>query len=891
MTSQALDNSDASEVQEPRGNPLGLAKTEPAQLGAQEKARLLLELWELQQAGAQEEEVLREAEEAQESLAETVEELRRVVLHAEAELHDRREEERSRGDHQLSDGVAETPGEGGEALPPDLARTLAEQKAGLEALQARHHALSMLMEQASHEDARFEDWADEVGDSGTSLRMQRALRETEDLERELDRLKRSESRLRKEHKNWAEQMHEEVREVEAQAQDDRYALREQLAVLSAEGEVLDAEIEGAHCGMEQVLQRLRQEESMLQNEAHDSHLLEESRSTMRQSQIQELKAIARSLREENEDPTLWPPSRSSKGSRLLTPRSMCQDDDPMGSRRSSSSRRKRPNRSLLDELQSPSPRPSLSSPRPGSAREDGQKQSSAKLQAPRGTLHLGVNMAAACTTLQKQAQPASSSSSSSKVHQTFTVPQHCASDQDRFTIRVDKKSGKSLGVHIDPDLTILSVDDEGLLPDWNRSNRENPVSAGHKIVEVNGRTEKKHMVKLLKSNQILNIALVSQGVSSKREALRKGRLRSTRSTMSGYNCTGAVRVSNDDEDRRSVASSGDGDAVSVGSAASSRPLREISSTKLSIIGEDSTITGDGSSRSSSNAGDVIGNALAELDATLDANSQARRISVFSLEDEDDVTRTEANSNERGSLEARYDALEKMGLDEHSPRPASNRPDSSPQSEAFGDVGNSLQPEVFRSSQIALPPAAHRHQVVSQSMCSEDDESGSGHDSPSSARKRRTSIGWRYDTLDAGEAVAVIATESNHEGCRGDLEWAIAGSSRAPGTALGELSWAGPSYFEVIQDDSERWVLRAQAPSDAIQGLPDFVLHTVVAVRPEWRDPDGRIFSVRLRNVGGERVEYSFRTATREARATWVRDLTELVTESRRNVTSPRSRTM
>jgi len=195
-----------------------------------------------------------------------------------------------------------------------------------------------------------------------------------------------------------------------------------------------------------------------------------------------------------------------------------------------------------------------------------------------------VNMAAACTTLQKQAQPASSSSSSSKVHQTFTVPQHCASDQDRFTIRVDKKSGKSLGVHIDPDLTILSVDDEGLLPDWNRSNRENPVSAGHKIVEVNGRTEKKHMVKLLKSNQILNIALVSQGVSSKREALRKGRLRSTRSTMSGYNCTGAVRVSNDDEDRRSVASSGDGDAVSVGSAASSRPLRAQPSPGMAAVG-------------------------------------------------------------------------------------------------------------------------------------------------------------------------------------------------------------------------------------------------------------------------------------------------------------------
>jgi|EP00427_Karlodinium_veneficum_P007720 hypothetical protein len=194
--------------------------------------------------------------------------------------------------------------------------------------------------------------------------------------------------------------------------------------------------------------------------------------------------------------------------------------------------------------------------------------------------------------------------------------------------------------------------------------------------------------------------------------------RARSSLLNSYHAAGASRVNLDEsEDALSVDSSDSGvnrglDALIL---AGKRP-----DTKLSIIGEDSTITGDGSNCSSSNAEDAM---LVNVEGSQahDRSSPSDGMSkrAFSLLDEDERLSLESPTHD-ASLELNYDALERMG----------------------------------KSSISALSTSASGALVVAMDSGDEDSSVSPDTNNP----HRRSSIGWRYDHLDVGDAVASLANE-------------------------------------------------------------------------------------------------------------------------------------
>merc|ERR1712232_999798 len=114
-------------------------------------------------------------------------------------------------------------------------------------------------------------------------------------------------------------------------------------------------------------------------------------------------------------------------------------------------------------------------------------------------------------------------------------------------------------------------------------------------------------------------------------------------------------------------------------------------------------------------------------------------------------------------------------------------------------------------------------------------------------------------------------------CRGILEWTIRDA------VVSDLPprWAGPCLFEVDNDSAGRRTLRGRlldSPEGEELAIP---LLAVTAVREEREEAaDGHTFCIKHKASNGERIELRLRAQTRAARKTWVRDLCELVGETR-----------
>lgn len=100
-----------------------------------------------------------------------------------------------------------------------------------------------------------------------------------------------------------------------------------------------------------------------------------------------------------------------------------------------------------------------------------------------------------------------SSSSTATATQQQEAPPH------EVTLMLDRSSGSSLGVTFDSATFVISaVDCEGLAASWNASNPDKELRPGHRIVQVNGRTDALGMHERLQSQEPLEIKVAREVV-------------------------------------------------------------------------------------------------------------------------------------------------------------------------------------------------------------------------------------------------------------------------------------------------------------------------------------------------------------------------------------------
>jgi len=85
-----------------------------------------------------------------------------------------------------------------------------------------------------------------------------------------------------------------------------------------------------------------------------------------------------------------------------------------------------------------------------------------------------------------------------------------SSKESSFSIHLDKRDGRSLGINVDIDELSLIIEEivPGLIMDWNIANPKDAVMEGDSIVEVNGMARAPDMVDQLKQNQLINARIL-----------------------------------------------------------------------------------------------------------------------------------------------------------------------------------------------------------------------------------------------------------------------------------------------------------------------------------------------------------------------------------------------
>lgn len=503
-----------------------------------------------------------------------------------------------------------------------------------------------------------------------------------------------------------------------------------------------------------------------------------------------------------------------------------------------------------------------------------------------------------------------------------------------MTIKVDRTSGTSLGIGVDQELIITAIEDEGLIAAWNGTHSLSSICAGYQIVEVNGRLDLKKMIKHLKARRPVEIKLKWKGLNKKSTLIRAraSTLRKERcSTLGTYNCNGVMRINLDDND----------DASSVASSGSRRSTRSIGNeatqSKLSVIGEDSTIAGSSNSSSSNS------NSSAET---------GRR--NFSIADPEERLSPGTLLN-RDTLEANYDALDRFGR-ASTKEPEMCRMDSGASDEDVsmccpeGHPGGAVKPrrsieQCYEHLDVQLPPstagpgiaapdvletitaaAGEKLEVARPLLDSStalqlspldrletsDNSPATGNvldDSLMSELRPDADVESIVANISNGdgplisEPVAVPESDSILElkvgdgdkvktvtvppGCRGMLEWSLRESNASPDDIV---HWSKPRFFEAAMDEQRRYLLRSQRQEMPVTpslkaneaGELEIALLAVTAVRLDRRDPEERIFSVRHRAASGERVECLFRAPDPTACTEWTRGLMALITDLRRS---------
>merc|ERR1719433_244819 len=77
-----------------------------------------------------------------------------------------------------------------------------------------------------------------------------------------------------------------------------------------------------------------------------------------------------------------------------------------------------------------------------------------------------------------------------------------------FYVRINKTPGSGLGLELDEDtLKVTTVDEEGLVADWNSANPHAAIRPGTRIVEVNGQMGVEQILDRLIQDTMLEIAL------------------------------------------------------------------------------------------------------------------------------------------------------------------------------------------------------------------------------------------------------------------------------------------------------------------------------------------------------------------------------------------------
>lgn len=78
---------------------------------------------------------------------------------------------------------------------------------------------------------------------------------------------------------------------------------------------------------------------------------------------------------------------------------------------------------------------------------------------------------------------------------------------------LDKSSGSSLGITVGPSLDVTSIDADGLVASWNAANVGKEVKLGHRIVQVNGKTDAAEILEKIKAQEVLEIKLAREAPS------------------------------------------------------------------------------------------------------------------------------------------------------------------------------------------------------------------------------------------------------------------------------------------------------------------------------------------------------------------------------------------
>mmetsp|Transcript_107831 Transcript_107831/g.168434 ORF Transcript_107831/g.168434 Transcript_107831/m.168434 type:complete len:681 (-) Transcript_107831:94-2136(-) len=145
---------------------------------------------------------------------------------------------------------------------------------------------------------------------------------------------------------------------------------------------------------------------------------------------------------------------------------------------------------------------SLTSPKPATRRSSEKESSDAPpLIEKREAAGVGSSVMR-----MLRGSPQASSSS------TATAPQQEAISPEA-PITLDRSSGTTLGLTFDGDtFVIASVDSEGLAASWNAANPGRELRVGHRILQVNGRTDAAGIGELLQSRDLLEVKILREVV-------------------------------------------------------------------------------------------------------------------------------------------------------------------------------------------------------------------------------------------------------------------------------------------------------------------------------------------------------------------------------------------